>query len=210
MKCKLARRPDHRSTLYIEPMRLVINGTARTLADGSTIAESTGVQIVRHGSVYIVTDDGGDSVSATLNPQWINVNVGLGHTLTEIRGLLGNPKGTEQVLATSAGVVLNEPVTFTDLYHTYADSWRVQRKDSMFTEPATIKAGIPVKPFYASEIDPQLEACRAAGITNRDLLESCVLDSVVMNDKLAIKAFILARRPIRVMKPVMHREPDNK
>ena len=214
-KAVAVRMGKTRVALYIEPMRLVINGTARTLADGSTIAESTGVQIVRHGSVYIVTDDGGDSVSATLNPQWINVNVGLGHTLTEIRGLLGNPKGTEQVLATSAGVVLNEPVTFTDLYHTYADSWRVQRKDSMFTEPATIRAGIPAKPFYASEIDPQLagpalEACRAAGITNRDLLESCVLDSVVMNDKLAIKAFILARRPIRVMKPVMHREPDNK
>jgi hypothetical protein len=85
----------------------------------------------------------------------------------------------------------------------------------MFTEPATIKAGIPAKLFYASEIDPQLagpalEACRAAGITNRDLLESCTLDTVVLNNKIAVKAFVFARRPIRVMKPVMHREPDKK
>jgi hypothetical protein len=214
-KAVAVRMGKTRVALYIEPTRLVINGTAKTLADGSTIAESTGVQIVRHGSVYIVTNDSGDSMSATLNPQWIDVNVGLGHALTEIRGLLGNPKGTEQVLATSAGVVLNEPVTFTDLYHTYADSWRVHPKDSMFTEPATIKAGIPAKPFYASEIDPQLagpalEVCKAAGITNRDLLESCTLDTVVLNNKIAVKAFVFARRPIRVMKPVLHLEPVKK
>jgi hypothetical protein len=190
----------------------VVNGAARSLADGALIAESTGVQIVRHGSVYIVTDDNGNSVTATIYPQWISLSVGLGHSLTQIRGLLGNPKGTEQVLATSAGVVLNEPVTFTDLYHAYADSWRVQPKDSLFTEPVTIPAGIPAAPFYASEIDPQLSgpaftACREAGITNENLLESCVLDSVVMNDKLAIKAFVLARPPIRIIKPVLNLEP---
>ena len=143
-------------------------------------------------------------------PQWIDVTVGLGRSpASKTRGLLGNPTGNSQQLETANGAVLKEPVSFTDLYHTYADSWRVQEKDSLFTDPATIQGGAPATLFYASDIDPQLAgpalaACKAAGITNQDLLNACTLDTVVLNDKTAIKVFVHAIPPIHLIKPVFH------
>ena len=127
-------------------------------------------------------------VRATLNSTWIDVTVGLGHAPTDSRGLLGNSRGNAQVLETFNGVVLKAPVAFTDLYHTYADSWRVQPNASACsTEPATIRPGIPSKPFFASDLGRRvaaraLAACRAAGITAKDLLDARTLDTTVLND----------------------------
>lgn len=202
-----------RVAIYIEPTRLVIDGAANDLADGKSILLPTGVQISRHGNLYVISSESGDRVRATLNSTWIDVNVGLGHApLTEMRGLLGNPKGNAEALETSDGVVLKEPVSFTDLYHTYADSWRVQPRDSLFSVETTIRPGIPDKPFFASNLDPKASAkaraaCKAAGITVPDLLESCTLDTTVLNDKTAAKVFVHARPPRVVIKPVLRHTP---
>jgi hypothetical protein len=198
--------------IYLLPARLVINGKVDNLASGKSTVLSTGVQIKRLGSEYIVSDGEGDHVTVSLQPQWINVTVGLGRGASKTRGLLGNPEGNAQVLATSNGVVLKDPVSFNDLYNSYAASWRVQPKDSLFTGPTTIAGGVPTAAFFASNIDPQLAGpalakCKAAGIVAQDLLESCVLDSVVLNDVKAIKVFVHLPVPIHVIKPVLHMEP---
>jgi hypothetical protein len=186
------------------------------LGDGKKLLLSTGVQLSRHGNLYIITSENGNSVTALLNSSptmwWIDVTVGLGHALGQTRGLLGNPRGLEQVIATSAGVVLNEPVSFTDLYHAYAESWRVKPNESLFNVRTTIKAGIPSKPFFAADLNPKVAApaqaaCREAGITEPALLESCILDTAVLGDKVAVKAFLRVRAPMRVMKPVLHQAP---
>jgi len=212
-----------RVAIYVEPTRLVIDGAANNLADGKTILLPTGVQVSRQvttqGDEYVILSDSGDHVTALLQnavqpPEWwINVTVGLGHApQTEVRGLLGNPQGNAQELATSNGVVLNAPVSFTDLYHTYADSWRVQPNESLFTDPTTITPGIPTEPFFASDLDPKvaataLTACKAAGITVQALLDSCTLDTAVLNDKAAVKVFIHALPPRNVIKPVLRVAP---
>ncbi|MGB0064111.1 MAG: VWD domain-containing protein [Terracidiphilus sp.] len=202
-----------RVALYIEPTLLTIDGNSTALADGKTINLPTGVQIARTGDTYSVSDDNGNHVTVVLDPQWINVTVGLGISPAhQARGLLGNPSGNAHELVTASGAVLKEPVLFTDLYHTYADSWRVQEKDSLFTDPVTAQAGAPATLFDASNIDPQLAgpalaACKAAGITNQALLDACTLDSVVLNDKIAIKVFVHAIEPIHPIKPVLHLMP---
>ena len=199
-----------RVAVYIEPTRMVIDGVANDLADGKTIPLATGVQISRQGNLYTISSADGNRVQATLNSTWIDLSVGLGHApLTEARGLLGNPQGNAQELATSNGVVLREPVAFTDLYHTYADSWRVQPRDSLFTEATTIKAGIPEKPFFARDLDRTayanaLATCKAAGVKVQDLLESCALDATVLNDSTAVKVFVHAPPPRHVIRPVLH------
>jgi VWD domain-containing protein len=199
--------------IYIEPTRLVIDGAANNLADGKTIQLPTGVQITRDGGAYMVTSADGDSVVVTLEPQWIDVSVGLGHaTATKTRGLLGSSNGNGQAIETARGVVLKEPVAFTDLYHTYADSWRVDPKDSLFTDPTSINVGIPAKTFFASDLDPKVAAnartaCQAAGVTAKDLLESCTLDTAVLNNKAAAKVFVRAPIPLHVIKPVFTLKP---
>jgi hypothetical protein len=198
-----------RVAIYIEPIRLVIDGVPAALADGKTINLSTGVQITRHGDTYTVSASNGNRVTAELQPEWINVTVGLGRApANETRGLLGDPRGNAQVLATAYGAVLKEPVSFYDLYHPYADSWRVQPKESLFTEPTTIRGGIPKDLFFANDLERQvadraLEICRAEGVTVKDLLESCVLDTAVMHNEAAAKVFVLARRPLHIIRPVL-------
>jgi len=215
-KAVAVRMGRSRVALYIEPTRLAIDGRAENLADGKTIHLSTGVQITRHGGTYTVSASNGNRMTAVLAPEWIDVTVGLGTAPeNETRGLLGNPIGNARVLATANGAVLKEPVSFTDLYHAYADSWRLQPKDSLFTDPETIKGGAPATLFFASDIDPQLAgparaACRAAGITNLDLLNACTLDSVVLKNKTAIKVFVHAIAPIHLIRPVLHFTPLTK
>jgi hypothetical protein len=136
--------------------------------------------------------------------------VGLGFSpRPQVQGLLGNPLGNALQLITSNGVVLTTPVLFQDLYHTYAESWRVLPKESLFTEETRVGFSIPTKPFYAGNLSLKqaahaLAVCKAAGIKNRDLLDSCVLDTTVLNDKTAIKVFVHLTPPRHVIQPGAH------
>ncbi len=200
-----------RVALYVEPARLVIDGRANDLADGKTLELPDGVQVSRQGNTYVISDEKGDSVRAVLNSVWIDAHVGLGHTpQPQARGLLGNPNGNVNQLVAANGAVLSEPVSFTDLYRSYGDSWRVQLNESLFTEETTIKPGIPDKLFYASHLrhlNPQEYArarkiCMAAGVKTQALLDACTIDNAVLKDETAAKVFVHAPRPRVVIKPV--------
>jgi hypothetical protein len=197
-----------RVAIYIEPIRLVINDETKTLADGVAIVLPSGVQVARRGNQYVISDDGGDSVRATLNTTWIDVAVGLGHGPPEsVRGLLASTGGKANALVTSTGSILSQPISFGDLYHTYANSWRVRRGQSLFADSSSINAGIPSKPFFASQLnhavyERALAVCKAAGVRNKDLIDDCVLDSAVLNDRTAAGAFVHGARPRLAIKPV--------
>lgn len=198
-----------RVAIYIEPIRVTVNGVAKNVDDGTTMAVPGGVKIARHGNAYTVYNTTGGSVRAVLNSSWMDLAVGLGQApIAQAAGLLGNPKGNAQHLTTAKGVMLKEPVSFTDLYHSYADSWRVQPGQSLFTVASTIKAGIPEKPFFAADLAPHVTAraaalCKAAGITDPGLLEDCTLDNTVLKDMVAVKAFVNVAPPTRIVRPVL-------
>ncbi len=198
-----------RVAVYVEPDRLVVDGRPNDLADGKGLELPGGVQVLRHGNVYAISDEKGNWVHAELMGAYINTHVGLGHTpQPQARGLLGNPNGNITQLVLSTGAVLKEPVAFTDLYHSYADGWRVQPNQSLFTEISTIRAGIPNKLFFATHLSPQEFArahkiCTANHITNKTLLDACTLDTAVFNDKAAAKIFVTTRPPLHVVKPVL-------
>jgi hypothetical protein len=194
-----------RVAIYIEPVRLVVDGTVRTVADGSPLLLPSGVQISKQGNVYTVSSETGDQLRATLNSTWIDVAVGLGFSpRPNVRGLLGNPLGNGRQLITSGEVALTFPLIFTDLYRSYAESWRVPPKESLFTGES--RFGIPEKAFSAADLTPEqseraLRTCRAAGITNPTLLDSCVLDTTVLNNETAAKVFVTLPPPRHVIKP---------
>src|SRR5262249_11473116 len=194
-----------RVAIYIEPTRLVVDGAATNVADGKPLLLPTGVQISRQGNVYTISSETGDEVRATLNSTWIDVAVGLGFSpRANGRGLPGNPAGTARELVTSTGVSLSAPVLFRDVYHSYAESWRVPPRESLFT--GETRFGIPSKPFYASDLTREqaaraLKLCKAAGIKDETLLDSCVLDTTVLNDETAVKVFTTMPAPHHVIMP---------
>lgn len=200
-----------RVAVYVDPPRLVIDGQATHLANGKTLSLPTDVQVSLHGNLYVIIGPNGERVSASLNNNnintWLDVTVGLGHTPSpDARGLLGNPGGNGHELKTASGTVLNAPVAFTDLYQSYADSWRVQPNQALLEPDPTIKPGIPDKPFYAADLDAAQSAqaratCTAAGVTQPALLEACMLDTAVLGDATPAKVFVAARIPVHLIKP---------
>ena len=175
--------------LYIWPVRLVVDGKTTALAEGKTITLSSGVDIALRSGVYIIASPTGGVVFVTANNNnintWLDIRVGLGHTpAPDARGLLGNPGGNATELKTADGSILRT-VSFPDLYQRYAESWRLQPNQSMLEADPKVTAGVPDKPFYASDLDAQSAEharaiCTAAGVTNPALLDDCILDTAVL------------------------------
>jgi hypothetical protein len=199
-----------RVSVLVEPTRLEIDGIVRELADGGMLQLADGVQVLRRGNVYTASDGRGNRLRATANSAWLDVQVLLGNAPhSNARGLLGNPKGNARTLAAASGVLLTEPVAFTDLYETYGNSWRVQAGASLFTQVVPPEIGNPKKPLFSGNLSAQALAhartvCGNAGVKNAELLEDCMLDTTVLNDKAAAKVFV--HTPVRlktVIRPVV-------
>src|SRR5260370_7962352 len=81
-----------RVAVYVEPDRLVVDGRPNDLADGKGLELPGGVQVLRHGNMYAISDEKGNWVHAQLNGSYINARVGLRHTPhPQARGPLANP-----------------------------------------------------------------------------------------------------------------------
>jgi hypothetical protein len=196
----------------VAPTRLVIDGKLKTLADGQSVALPDGVTVSRRGTAFDIRRKNGDSVRAEVNHiaqplnDWINVSVGLGDMsqAPKVRGLLGNPNGNINEIATRPGAVLKEPVSFDDLYHRYGDSWRAPPDLLTLCNDPKVKAANPAKPFYATDLtagqrEKAQSICKEAGIKNATLFEDCVLDVTVLGGAAAARAFVSAPAPVVVV-----------
>jgi hypothetical protein len=193
--------------ICVERARLFIDDRPVELGDGKSISASDDVDVSRKGNVYFITGPKGNSVRATVNPTWIDVLVGLGDCCPKVQGLLGNTTGDVNQIEARDGTVLTNPFSFQDLYHRYADSWRVAPNESLL--PACgdreIERGIPAKPFTVRDLDPQVyERARAiavaAGVKEGALLDAAILDVTVIGDAKAAQAFVGAHAPVGVGK----------
>jgi hypothetical protein len=196
----------------VAPTRLVIDGKLKSLADGQSLALPDGVTVSRSGTTFDVRRKNGDSVRAEVNHiaqplnDWINVSVGLGDMslAPKVRGLLGNPNGDINEIATRTGTVLKEPVSFDDLYNRYGDSWRAPPDLLTLCNDPKVTAGNPAKPFYATDLNADQREraqaiCKAAGVKNAALLDDCILDVTVLGGAAAAKVFAQAPSPVAVV-----------
>jgi len=204
-KAVATRMGETRVAVCTAPSRLEVDGTATDVGDGQTLSLASGVDILHTGDVYLVADQKGNSMRAELNDTYINVTVGLGRWPAEVHGVLANAKGQVNKIEARTGAVLTAPFPFADLYHEYADSWRVPAKESLLSVcgDREIETGIPKKPFYARDLDPQVykrarAVCTAAGVKVPSLLEACTLDVAVIGRKTAAKVFAGLRAPAAV------------
>jgi len=183
-----------------------VDGKLTPVEDGKTLGLPGGVGITRQGNVYQITSESGDSVRATVNSTWIDVAVGLGRWPSSVHGLIANPNGNVNQIETRDGVVLTNPFSFDDLYHRFADSWRVSGDVSILSAcnaERVIEAGIPKRPFYAKDLEPGIRekaqgVCTAAGVKPGPLLEACTLDVEVIGQDAAAKVFVDAIPPAAV------------
>jgi hypothetical protein len=199
-----------RAAVCLDPTRLVIDGQPRAVDDGGSFTLPSGVHVSRGGNTYLFTRPSGESVSAQVNQfsgtEWINVSVSLDHLPTsKVYGLLGNVNsGTqgEDDLARRDGVVLAQPLSFNELYHPYADGWRIAPRQSLLTQSCgagDAEAGIPQRPFYAQDLPPDAykrarTLCTALGVRDPTLLDACTLDTAVLGET-AARAYQRATPP---------------
>jgi hypothetical protein len=189
-----------------EPARLDVDGHATDIADGKTLSLPSGVDILHTGNVYLVADQSGNSMRAELNGTYINVSIGLGEWPAKVRGILANANGNVNQIAARTGTVLTSPFPFTELYHQYADSWRVPERESLLSPCGReVEAGIPKEPFYATNLNPEVykrarAACQAAGVNIKvkGLLDACTLDVAVIGNERAAKVFVGLHAPAAV------------
>lgn len=110
----------------------------------------------------------------------------------KVEGIFGNDDGKPgNDLVVRGGAALGEKPTFTQLYPSYADSWRVTQATSLFdyqsgqnTDTFTDRT-FPDKPIVASELPNRVTAeavCRRAGITDPVALEDCIVDVGLTGD----------------------------
>jgi hypothetical protein len=197
------------------PERVMVDGKAADVPEGRGLGLPGGSQVIRQGNVYTVFSPAGDSMQATINGSHIDVSVGLGKWPSRARGLLANANGDVGEIQTQAGQVLTANLTpdgpllrgtfaFDDLYHAYADSWRVPAESSLLSDCGrATETGIATRPFYATDLEPALaqharSVCTAAGVTAGPLLDACTLDVAVIGNDAAAKVFVGARAPVAV------------
>src|ERR1035441_9480967 len=165
-----------------------------------------GAGISRQGNVYQITSEGGDSVRATVNASWIDVAVGLGKWPSSVHGLIANANGNINQIETRDHFVLTNAFNFDDLYHRFADSWRVPAAESMLSVcngEGGLESGAPSRPFFANDLEAGVQekargVCTAAGVKAGPLLEACTLAVAVIGDDAAAKVFVDAIPPAAV------------
>src|SRR5713101_3772604 len=189
-----------------QTLRVHVDGKLTPIEDGKTVELPEGVVIRRQGNVYQIAGEDGDSVRAEVNSTWINVDVGLDSWPSSVHGLIANPNGNVNQIETRDGVVLTNPFSFDDLYHRFADSWRVSGDASMLSAcnaEKVIEVGIPKRPFYAKDLEPGIRekaqgVCTAAGVKPGPLFEACTLDVAVIGNDAAAKVFVDSLPPVAV------------
>jgi hypothetical protein len=195
---------SNRVLIYDSPQQVVVNGKTTNVGN-QIISLAGGVSLMRVGSLYVLTSATGDLVRAQLYNGWMDITVGLGHRARAIaKGILASPSGS--ALSLRDGTKLTEPVSADDLYQRYAKSWVVQPQESLFPGPL-ISFAAPAKLITTSDLNVAEQAqartaCTAAGVTDAAHLDSCILDTVVFKDNVAIKAFSHAITPKITISPV--------
>jgi RHS repeat-associated protein len=188
--------PD-RVAMYADPDRpLVVNGTVVERSDYGTTLPGGGI-VERHGSFATVIWPGGARLAVHSYGHFMNYDFAAPDAVAKsMVGIFGNVDGNAaNDLTTRDGIVIDQedPSFLDELYGRFADSWRINPKESLFdylpgeSSAKFQRRDIPSEPVTIDtlEVDIRAEAeavCRAAGIAVEPVLSNCVLDVAVTGD----------------------------
>jgi hypothetical protein len=150
-----------------------------TLPDGGKLQASRHEVIVswKDGSSIFIRPITSNSLRVVLEPATSQAG--------RLEGLLGDFDGDDtNDIRHRGGAVIKEP-TFEALYPSYADSWRIDARSSLFTyEPGTgpktyVDRTFPDREVKVDELPNRAlaeEICRRLGVTDPGVLVGCILD----------------------------------
>jgi Ca2+-binding RTX toxin-like protein len=125
----------------------------------------------------------------------------------QVRGLVGDFNGsTSNDFALRNGTVLGDTLSYTDLYGSYANSWRITQSESLldygagqstatFTNTSFPSQQITLDQFPIELVNAAMARALAAGITNPALQQSAVLDFLLTGDSAYIDGTSLVTAP---------------
>ena len=171
-----------------------LNGKSFDFPNGRTNLVGGG-RVYRKPGLYVVEWPDGTQLRIAPASYHLSVQVfGSDARREHFRGILGDFNGTHASdLVTRQGVAMPSPVAFGELYHVFAESWRITQANSLFdydagqdTETFTNRA-FPRRLLRASDLDPAIraqaqKACEEAGVVDPAWMEACILDVGTMSD----------------------------
>jgi len=184
------------------------NGVAVLRIDGApvtgTIPNMSGGSIARADTMYGATyrlawADGTNVRVAQLGARVLNVRVEPSDARKgALVGLLGDDDGSPANDLVGAGAAkLGMQPSWQDLTHSLADAWRVTQASLFDYEPGQSAATFTDPTFPNTKVDPSHvpnretaeKFCRETGITDRHLLDNCILDYGVTSDFLFVSSY---------------------
>jgi hypothetical protein len=172
---------------YTRPSVVWVNGSPLALQGGQFIHLNGGT-VYNLGGNYRVVYDTGEQVQ--IGNQSVTVNLGANND-GPVSGILGNADGNSaNDLALPDGTVLTQPLTFDQLYTTFADAWRVTQANSLFdyapgqttatfTNLAFPPAPITVADLPTTVVQQAQDAIAGLGITDAQQEQNAILDYVL-------------------------------
>jgi von Willebrand factor type D domain len=185
------------NNLYINNKVQSLNFTNLALKDNASLSitkDSRNIDLINIKSKY------GDIV--TIPKLWYDYQIQLSDSRkNKVIGLFGNYDGKNDndltlkngdviKLESTKVVVLSVEVPFKQMYPTYADSWRIEQKNSLFyyesgknTDSFTNK-NTPKEPVTITQEKKTWAegVCKSAGITKEPFLSGCIMDVALTND----------------------------
>jgi hypothetical protein len=172
-----------------------VDGAAAALGVGTSMSLSGGQLTQLSSDSYELTWNTGETLTVTNEGTYLDLNVGLGSGdgPGSVAGLLGPNEGIANDFTLPDGTELQEPISSTELYQTFANSWRIPQQFSLFdyatgqttatfTDPTFPAQAPSLADLPASVVAQAASVVAAAGITIPALQSIVELDYIETGD----------------------------
>jgi len=182
-----------------------VNGSPRAIEDGRLIELAGGVTVVRRGSMYTVSRPSGDIVHINVFGDHVDVTVQLGATNdSTVRGLLVGGADPARPLIGRDKTPIRGQISRLVLDN-FIESWRVEPRESLFSEEGRPKPNVPVEALTAKTLDKAKadearDICTKRGVKEATALDDCILDVAIMGKAELADAFVFAPKPKLVIR----------
>ncbi len=180
--------------------RLAVDGVETELPEGTRWDLGDGAYLIRQDGAFVVNFPSTVEARPVLSVKGGTVQMWVPPGAGDVRGLLGDADGDRDGdLKTYDGVPLPPDVKEADLYRGFADGWRVNRDNTLFTYGAgqstddfTDRSHPSALTRLADLSDEVLAAgttvCEQAGVADGPQFEDCILDWAITGDQAFVDA----------------------
>jgi hypothetical protein len=179
-----------------------VNGAAIALTDGQHYDLGAGTLVQLSGTSWEVLWDSGETLTVNNAGGFLDYTTTLAKHAApgSVEGLLGNDNGNPASdLVLPDGTVLQQPVSFSQLYTTFAGAWRVTQATSLldygpgqstatFTDLSFPSDSTSLTNIPASVLENAESLVTAAGITSPAAQQAAIEDYVLTGDPAFISA----------------------